>query len=57
MTATRTKINASISAQIIAYMVNGNMTLQQAFDAVLGPCQYECLVIELYEELNGNKGD
>ena len=49
---TRTAINATISARILAYMANGGMTLQQAFDKVLGPGQYECLAIELYEELS-----
>jgi len=49
----RAKINATISARILAYMVNGGMTLQQAFDKVLGPSQYECLAMEVYDELGG----
>lgn len=49
----RLQINATISARILAYMVNGGMTLQQAFDKVLGPAQYECLALELYEALGG----
>lgn len=49
----RTQINATISTRIIAYMANGGMTLQQAFDKVLGPAQYECMVDELYHELRG----
>lgn len=49
----RSKINATISARILAYMVNGGMTVQQAFDKVLGPAQYECLAIELHEQFTG----
>ena len=49
----RSKINATISARILAYMVNGGMTLQQAFDKVLGPAQYECLAHELHDAFNG----
>jgi len=48
---TCTTINATISARILAYMVNDGMTLHQAFNMVIGPCQYECLAIELYEAL------
>ena len=53
---TRLQINATISARILAYMVNGGMTLQQAFDKVLGPAQYECLALELYEALGNQDG-
>lgn len=44
----RPEINAVISARILAFVVNGGMTMQQAFNHVLGPAQYECLVEELY---------
>jgi len=49
----RPEINAVISARILAFMVNGGMSLREAFNHVLGPCQYECLVEELYHELRG----
>ena len=49
----RIEINAVLSARILAFMVNGGMTLPQAFNRVLGPCQYECFVHELYHELRG----
>lgn len=54
MPANRIQINATISARILAYMANGGMSLQQAFDKVLGPAQYECLVTEVYEALRGD---
>lgn len=47
----RTEINAKISARILAFMANGGMSLKQAFDTVLGPGHYDCLVEELYHEL------
>lgn len=49
----RSQINTKISARILAYMVNGGMTLPEAFNKVLGPAQYECMVDELYHELRG----
>jgi type II secretory pathway component PulF len=50
--AIRSKLNAKISARILAYMVNGGMTLQQAFDKVLGQSQYECMAHELHDAFN-----
>lgn len=47
---TNTKINAAISARILAYVTNG-ATLKEAFQYVLGPGYYDCLVEELYQEL------
>lgn len=49
----QTEINAVVSSRILAFMVTGGMTLQQAFDRVLGQSQYECLVDELYHALRG----
>jgi hypothetical protein len=49
----RPEINAVISARILAFMVNGGMSVREAFNQVLGPAQYECLVEELYHELRG----
>jgi hypothetical protein len=49
----RIEINAVISARIVAFMVNGGMSLREAFNQVLGPCQYECLAEELYHQLRG----
>lgn len=47
----RIELNAKISARIIAW-VEAGLTLPQAFNKVLGHMAYECLVEELYEELN-----
>lgn len=41
---------AIISARILAYLSNG-VGLKDAFDYVLGPGYYDCLVEELYNEL------
>lgn len=49
----RLAINAKISARILAFMVNGGMTIEQAMNKVLGPGYYDCLVDELYHELRG----
>lgn len=46
-------INAVISARILAYIVNGGMSVREAFNQVLGAAQYECLVEELYHGLRG----
>ena len=45
--------NAKISARILAFMANGNMTLQEAIDIVCGPATFECLVAEVYHQLRG----
>ena len=42
--------NAVISARLLAYMANG-ATIREAFEYVLGPGYYDCLVEELYTEL------
>lgn len=52
----RTQINAKISARILAFVVNGNMSLREAFNTVLGASAYECLVEELYVELRAKGG-
>lgn len=52
---TATVTNAKISARILAFMANGNMTLQQAIDTVCGPATYECLVTEVYHQLRGKE--
>lgn len=51
--ASETLTNAKISARILAFMANGNMTLQEAIDTVCGPATYECLVTEVYHQLRG----
>ena len=43
--------NAKISGRILAFIANGGMTIEQAFDTVLGPGYYACMVEELYTEL------
>lgn len=43
--------NAKISARILAFIANGGMTVEQAFDTVLGPGYYAAMVEELYHEL------
>lgn len=44
-------INAAISARILAFVANG-ATIKEAFGYVLGPGYYDCLVEDLYNELN-----
>jgi len=51
--ALETLINAKISARILVFMANGNMTLQEAIDAVCGPATYECLITEVYHQFRG----
>jgi hypothetical protein len=51
--AIETLTNAKISARILAFMTNGNMTLQEAIDTVCGPATYECLITEVYHQLRG----
>ena len=48
----RNLINAKISADILNWMNVGGMSLQQAFDKVLGQSAYECLAYELHEAFN-----
>ena len=43
--------NAKISGRILAFVTNGGMSLEQAFDTVLGPGYYACMIEELYVEL------
>jgi len=45
-----TNINAVISAKIMAFVVNG-ASIKDAFQYVLGPGYYECMVEEIYSEL------
>ena len=45
-----TELNAVISARILAYVTNG-ASLKEAFQYVLGPGYFDCLVEELYQEL------
>lgn len=47
--------NAAISAQIIINMQAG-MSLQQAFDAVLGAGAYAKLAGEVYEDIRARQG-
>lgn len=42
--------NAVISARLLAYIANGS-TIREAFEYVLGPGYYDCLIEELYVEL------
>ena len=39
-----------ISARLMAYLANG-ATLKEAFEYVMGPGYYDCLVQELYDQL------
>ena len=42
--------SALISARILAYLANG-ASMEEAFNYVLGPGYYDCMVEELYNEL------
>lgn len=54
--AQQLETNAKISARLLAFIVNGGMTIEEAFNAVLGPGYYDCLVEELYTELRAKGG-
>ena len=43
--------NAKISGRILAFIANGGMTIEKAFDTVLGPGYYAAMIEELYHEL------
>lgn len=43
--------NAAISARLLAYINNG-ATIKEAFEYVLGPGHYDCMIEELYIDLN-----
>ena len=44
-----------ISARLLAYISNG-ATIREAFEYVLGPGYYDCLVEEVYNELRKKGG-
>ena len=46
---------AVISARLLAYIQNG-ATIKEAFEYVLGPGYYDCLIDELYRELRAKAG-
>ncbi|MHB8915870.1 MAG: hypothetical protein ACYC4K_08675 [Thiobacillus sp.] len=48
--------NAAISARLLAFIQNGS-TIEEAFNYVLGPGYYGCMVEELYSDLNKIQGD
>ena len=48
-------MNPKISARLLAYISNG-ATIKEAFEYVLGPGYYDCLIEELYTELRA-KGE
>lgn len=48
-----TGITAKIAAEILNWMVVGGMTVQQAYDKVMGQSAYECLAYELHEAFTG----
>lgn len=42
--------NAVISTRLLAFIYNGS-TVKEAFEYVLGPGYYDCLIEELYADL------
>lgn len=44
------EVTQKISGRLLTYINNG-LSLEEAFNAVLGPGYYECLVSDLYDEL------
>jgi hypothetical protein len=44
-----------ISAKIMAFVANG-ASLKEAFEYVLGPGYYDCLIDDLYRELRAKAG-
>lgn len=40
----------AVSARLLAYILNG-ATIKEAFEFVLGPGYYDCMIEELYNEL------